>query len=113
MKPKGGHRVQIPKINPNHRRRVPKQSKRNDFSKKVRDRIIERDDGKCRNCGAIGSEIHHVVFRSQGGRGVYTNGLLVCHHCHRRIHEYKILANKWVFLFEKEYGKDFYKDEWD
>jgi len=101
----------VPK--PVHRRRVPKQAKRNEFSKKVRDQIIERDQGKCRNCGGIGTEIHHVVFRSQGGRGVFTNGLLVCHHCHRRIHDHKILANKWKFLFEQEYGPDYYKDKWD
>jgi len=101
----------VPK--PHHERRVPKQSRRNEFSKKVRDQIYERDQGKCRNCGGVGTEIHHVVFRSQGGRGVFTNGLLVCHYCHKRIHEHKILANKWKFLFEQEYGPDFYKDEWD
>lgn len=101
----------VPK--PSFNRRVPKQSARNRFSKKVSQQIYDRDNGKCRNCGDFGTEIHHVVFRSQGGRGVFTNGLLVCQPCHAKIHQHKILANKWVFLFEEYYGKEFYKDEWD
>jgi len=101
----------VPK--PNFKRSKPTRKHRNNFSKKVREQIYERDNGCCRNCGGIGTEIHHVIFRSQGGRGVYTNGLLVCHYCHRRIHDHKILANKWVFLFEQEYGKNFHEDEWD
>lgn len=101
----------VPK--PNHDRRAPKQSVRNEFKPSVRKQIYERDNGICRECGRRGEEIHHVVFRSRGGRGVFTNGLTLCNSCHRRIHLNNDLANKWIERFKRRYGNDFYKDEWD
>lgn len=101
----------VPK--PKHKRRVPKQAKRNEFKENVRKRIFERDNGICQECGRRGEEIHHVVFRSRGGRGVFTNGLTLCNSCHRRIHLNNDLANKWIGRFKRRYGNDFYKDEWD
>lgn len=103
----------MPAPKPTYQRQAPKRSKRSQFSKRVREEIIERDEGVCRNCGALGSQIHHVVFRSQGGRGVYTNGLLVCNGCHKRIHENKELKESWQRTFEMIYGFGYWKDEWD
>lgn len=98
---------------PNHKRRAPKRGERGKFNKETRDRIIERDGGKCRECGAIGTEIHHVLYKSRGGRGVFTNGLLLCQLCHKRVHANAELSNKWVARFIDEYGDDFYQDKWD
>lgn len=101
----------VPK--PNHKRKAPKRSARGKFSEKVRMAILDRDDGLCRVCKRPAEEIHHVRFRSQAGRGVFTNGLSVCHHCHNDIHKDKEKADFWRNTFETLYGKDYYKDEWD
>lgn len=103
--------MQIPK--PNHQRRAPKKTKRSQFSKKVRKQIFERDEGSCRQCGGPGQEIHHIVYRSRSGRGVYSNGLTLCHDCHREIHENTDLSDKWINIFRDWYGYGFWKDEFD
>lgn len=101
----------VPKIT--YKRRKPIRRKRNNFSQKVRKDIYNRDDGKCQQCGDVGTEIHHVKYRSQGGRGVTTNGLLLCSDCHRIVHQDRNLTLDWQRHFESMYGKDYYKDEWD
>ena len=101
----------VPK--PSHKRRVPKRSKRGKFDEVTRKRIIDRDEGKCQECGQRGTEIHHVFYKSRGGRGVYTNGLLLCYLCHRRLHDNADLSNKWISIFHDKYGANFYKDEFD
>ena len=101
----------VPK--PVRKRSKPTRRQRNNFSQKVRQQIYERDNGLCQQCGSLGTEIHHVKFRSQGGRGVYSNGVLLCHSCHRKVHDNRELALQWQKHFESMYGKDYYKDEWD
>lgn len=101
----------VPKVT--YKRRKPKRSKRNAFSHKVKQQIYERDNGQCQQCGAPGTQIHHVKFRSQGGRGVYSNGVLLCHSCHRKVHDNRELALQWQKHFESMYGNDYYKDEFD
>lgn len=101
----------VPK--PNHKRRVPKKSKRGNFSGSTRSAIAIRDQGLCRQCGNKGESIHHVVYRSQSGRGVYTNGLTVCHICHDQIHRDKELSDYWFSVFRQTYGDGFWKDEYD
>lgn len=103
--------VAIPK--PIHKRRVPKKGNRGNFSRSVRNQVYERDNGQCRQCGAKGEEIHHVYFKSRGGRGVFTNGLTLCHSCHRKVHMSAENTQYWIDRFTEEYGEDFYKDEWD
>lgn len=103
--------MQVPK--PSFKRRAPKKSKRGNFSKKVREQIQERDSGQCQQCGQPGHEIHHVKFKSQSGRGVYTNGLTVCSGCHRQIHDNNLLAQKWRNYFKDRYGPEYFKDGYD
>lgn len=98
---------------PHHKSRAPRRSKRNEFSKKVREQIYERDDGLCRQCGRPGEEIHHVRYRSHSGRGVFTNGLTLCHRCHQMVHDNPELAAAWQDTFRAIYGPNFHKDEWD
>ena len=102
---------QVPR--PRHKRRVPKQRQRNTFSSKVRKQIMQDSDGACRSCGRRATQIHHVMPRGRGGRGVYTNGMATCSDCHRRIHQDNKLLQFWISEYEKKYGKGFYKDEWD
>lgn len=101
----------VPK--PQHKRRVPKQSKRNEFSAKVRKRIMKDENDCCQSCGNKATQIHHVMPRGRGGRGVYTNGMATCSNCHDRIHKDNTLLEYWIFLYERKYGEGFYKDEWD
>ncbi len=101
----------VPK--PSHNRRVRKQGDRNKFPKEVRDQIKEHFDNTCQMCGNSGVHIHHVRFRSQGGRGVFTNGLLLCNSCDRRIHDNHELNIYWKEQFLRKYGPTYYMDEED
>lgn len=101
----------VPK--PNHKRRVPKRVNRGKFSKAVRDEVYERDQGRCRMCGRLGTELHHVKFRSQGGRGVSTNALTLCTKHHSEVHSNAELADYWVQTYIELYGDGFWKDEFD
>ena|SRR5699024_5495423 len=101
----------VPK-NP-YKRRKPTRRKRNNFSKKVREEILERDDYRCKQCGMTGTEIHHVMPRSRNGRGIATNGLTLCASCHRLVHRQADLLNGWIKHFKSFYGDGFWKDEWD
>ena len=98
---------------PKRIRRVPKQSKRNAFSKATRTKILERDDGFCQECGRPARNIHHCMPRSRGGRGVVTNGIVVCPICHDLIHRNHALLEKWQIIMEDRYGSDYYKDVYD
>lgn len=103
----------LPQPKPNHKRRKPKKGNRGKFTKDTREKIIERFNGQCAECGAKGIHIHHIKFKSEGGRGVETNGVLVCNQCHRKIHDNRELAEKWMKWAEVQHGKDYYKDIWD
>lgn len=103
--------VGVPK--PEHNRRVPKRSARNNFSKSVRQAVYERDNGICQMCKGKGTEIHHVFFKSRGGRGVITNGLTLCQPCHRKVHMSGELTDYWIDVFVDRYGPRFYKDDYD
>lgn len=101
----------VPK--PRSKRRVPKQKNRNAFSEETRMKILDRDDGLCRVCKAPATQIHHVKFKSGGGRGVFTNGVSVCAKCHEEIHQSREKADHWRRTFEILYGKNYYKDGFD
>src|SRR5690625_4452427 len=101
----------VPK--PNFKRRIPTQFERNRFSKATRHDIMLRDDGYCRVCKRIATQIHHVKLSSQGGRGVFTNGMCTCHACHIEIHRDNEKIKFWQRVFEREYGSDYFKDCWD
>lgn len=103
----------FPKVNPNHKRRVPKQRQRNEFPKKVREKIMQDENNRCQMCGVKATQIHHVMPRSRGGRGVYTNGMAICNGCHVKIHQDNKLMEYWQNIYESKYGKDYHKDEWD
>lgn len=101
----------VPK-NP-YKRRKPTRRKRNNFSKKIKQEVYDEVDGKCQQCGGRGEQVHHVMPRSRGGRGVKTNALLLCHSCHETVHRNNDLLNDWIRHYKSFYGDNFYKDEWD
>lgn len=98
----------------NYKRRKPTRKKRGEFDAKTRDDIVSRDEGLCRVCKRPAGQIHHVQPKGSGkGRGVFTNGMLVCQPCHTEIHADNGKLNFWKDVFSEMYGPDFYKDEHD
>jgi len=72
---------------------------------KLRDSILERDRGKCVNCGATwgnkyknGKEIvlhvHHIVPRELGGRDSNENLVTLCDLCHAKAHGFRQIWRK-------------------
>lgn len=51
-----------------------------------REEAIARDLGVCRGCGRQYTQVHHIVFRSQGGSDEAENLVCLCDTCHRRAH---------------------------
>ncbi|WP_163579080.1 HNH endonuclease [Gracilibacillus saliphilus] len=63
---------EVPKINPNHKRRVPKQKDLTRITQKVRKEVLRRSEGKCERCGrtvAYCFEMSHLEQASQLGSG--------------------------------------------
>lgn len=57
---------------------------------KKRQRLIDRDGGRCRRCdGSEYLHIHHVRFRSEGGPDNSKNLLSLCQRCHDIVHRNK------------------------
>jgi|SRR5699024_984339 len=98
---------------PNFKRRKPKQKQRNNFTYHMRKEVMEHYDGQCQVCYAKAVEIHHVKFKSQGGRNVFTNALPLCQPCHISVHTDFDLAERLRNEMADKFGEDYYKDEWD
>ncbi|MCI5836251.1 MAG: HNH endonuclease [Veillonellaceae bacterium] len=64
--------------------------KRKKRSKSAYDRLrkqcYDRDEGLCVMCGRPGTDSHHIVFRSQGGKDELTNLATLCRYCHEQAH---------------------------
>lgn len=59
----------------------------------VRCHVVERDGHVCRLCGVYAEvvHVHHVVYRSQGGKDVPSNLVSLDFRCHERVHSNKPL----------------------
>ncbi len=95
------------------KRRKPKLSQRGKFSDATIAKIIDRDNGLCVICFAPANDIHHVRFKSHGGRGVYTNGVCICRHCHDDAHNHGKVAKRLQDMMIARYGHDYFRDRWD
>lgn len=58
----------------------------NQLYKRTRRWAIERDNGLCVICEKMADEVHHIVFRSQGGLSNLSNLACVCRECHNNAH---------------------------
>ena len=54
--------------------------------------VRKRDDGRCRACKKPGSQAHHLVYRSHGGKDEPRNLVWLCTPCHRDIHAKVLLV---------------------
>jgi 5-methylcytosine-specific restriction endonuclease McrA len=55
----------------------------------VRAAVLDRDSSRCRFCGRPTTEIHHIVYRSQGGRHEVANLMVLCGTHHALVHSSK------------------------
>lgn len=73
-----------------------KEGKR-DIPKRIRDRVIERDKGKCVLCGNKAKELDHIVPYCAGGKHEVQNLRCLCLSCHR-----KTFAKRGKIILKKE-----------
>ena len=61
-----------------------------------REAILHRDKYTCQICGKKHTklEVHHILFRSNGGADDEDNLITLCKICHRAVHEGKIVLTK-------------------
>lgn len=63
-----------------------------DFDDLAKMLLKARSQGLCEvkvdGCRKYGEHFHHILRRSQGGKGTLENGLFVCRNCHRWIHDH-------------------------
>jgi 5-methylcytosine-specific restriction endonuclease McrA len=81
------HAVPTPKLI--HKRGTPKRVNRGKFSPQTITHIFERDGFSCVRCRRsteIESAPHHIIFKSQGGKGERDNGATTCRPCHDWAH---------------------------
>lgn len=56
--------------------------------------VLNRDNYKCQYCKGKHKdsklEVHHIIFRSQGGSDEESNLITLCHTCHKDLHSGKI-----------------------
>lgn len=101
----------VPK--PKHKRKAPKRGKRGQIDNKEYNKVIDNHGYKCWVCGSTAIEMHHVVFRSQGGRGVYRNLIPLCNEHHKQAHRNPAINDSYKNKLRDMYGPYFYYDEHD
>jgi len=58
-----------------------------DAYEQLRQRVLERDNWRCQNCGcAENLEVHHKTLRSQHGDDSEPNLITLCNSCHSNEH---------------------------
>jgi len=70
-------------------RKSPKRAARGKFSAETIRAIYERDNGACVKCGTssdLEAVPHHIIYRSQLGKGTIDNGCVICRPCHNWAH---------------------------
>lgn len=84
----------------------PKARKVSSLDPAVRRLVRARDGNVCRWCGKRGEQVHHVLYRSQGGPDEPSNLILLCMEHHGVVHGNKhhwqptLLAVLWLGYVE-------------
>jgi 5-methylcytosine-specific restriction endonuclease McrA len=69
---------------------IVRRERRQDLAQTIRAvwmAVWRRDGGRCRACHRRrGDHVHHLVYRSRGGRWTTANCLLLCRACHQDVH---------------------------
>ena len=58
--------------------------------------VLHRDNYTCQCCGKknCGLEVHHIIYRSNGGNNDETNLITLCKECHKKVHKGIIVIDK-------------------
>lgn len=68
--------------------------KKHRLKESTRIAVLKRDHYKCRNCGSeLYLEVHHIVYRSNGGSDSKSNLITLCDVCHAKKHEGEPIYN--------------------
>lgn len=61
-----------------------------------REAVLNRDNHTCQVCGKKHTrlEVHHIVYRSQGGSDEENNLITLCEDCHSKVHNGKLVIDK-------------------
>ncbi len=96
-----------------YKKHKPTRAKRGQFSKKDIEKVEERDGGACILCHEPAEEIHHIIYKSQNGRGVFTNAASLCRICHIAAHSDADIRKTLEMWARNLYGPNYYKDQYD
>lgn len=92
---------------------IPKGKTRSSISKREYNRVIEEHGSVCLECNNPYIEIHHVKFRSQGGKGNFRNLIPLCKEHHMKCHKVRAYNEKWVEWLQGQYGEWYWADKYD
>lgn len=103
--------MQVPK--PNFKRRSPKRGQRGAITKEQYQLALEWFGDTCNHCNATPIEMHHVVYRSQSGRGGYRNLMPLCKKHHAMAHSSREFSDHLKEERIEAFGEYFFTDEHD
>lgn len=90
--------------------RKPPKPRKEDIPVSVRKAVMKRDRMRCRFCGTeANTQLHHIVYRSQGGKHEESNLITLCLDCHGIVHSDKkrwkplLLGVVWQTYMGKRY----------
>jgi 5-methylcytosine-specific restriction endonuclease McrA len=92
---------------------IPKAKVRGEISKKEYNRAVEEFGAYCNTCGNPYIEMHHIKFRSQGGRGRYRNLIPLCKKHHMLAHKDREFSERLRSQREKRFGEWYWADRFD
>lgn len=96
---------------------IPRRSTRGRITSKEYAEALRQCHEQCYVCGTSeGLEAHHVLFRSNGGRGRWRNVRFLCGEHHRgdySPHQNEDLRKELEQLHESLYGKWYWSDKYD
>lgn len=95
------------------KRFIPKRKDRTKITQKEYDKVVEVHGFRCVQCGATPIEMHHVKFRSQGGKGTWRNLRPLCKDHHMLVHSREVLTHSAKQLHKSMYGEYYWCDKYD
>lgn len=93
--------------------KIPHRKVRGRVLKKFYIKAIEYWGERCTECGNPHIEMHHVYYKSQGGRGYYTNLHPLCKTHHDLAHSSSEFREKLREQHKEAFGEYYYYDRFD
>ncbi|MFC0188456.1 HNH endonuclease [Fictibacillus aquaticus] len=93
--------------------KIPHRKRRGEISKVDYEKALLHYGGGCAETGQTNIEMHHIVFRSQGGRGGFRNLVPLSKEFHTLCHTDRAYADYWREQHKKIFGPHYMKDAYD